>query len=119
MNNNTFKYKGFYTQIKLDCETNILHGKIEGIHDLVTFESNSIKDIEKEFHNAVDDYLDFCKEVGKKPEKAYNGVFNVRIAPEIHRMLAAKATENGTSLNAEVKHAILNYLNSNSSVQFS
>lgn len=30
---------------------------------------DSIENIEKEFRNAVDDYLDFCKEVGKEPER--------------------------------------------------
>lgn len=60
-------YKGYYTNIKIDFESHVLHGKIEGIRDFVDFESNTVEGIEKEFHSAVDDYLKFCNEVGKTP----------------------------------------------------
>lgn len=56
---NRFDYKGYYTLIHFDSEDKVLYGEIEGIDDLVTFESDSAKDIEKEFHDAVDDWLEF------------------------------------------------------------
>ena len=56
-------YKGYSTVIEFDSESKVLYGKIEGINDLVTFESNSAKEIEKEFHDAVDDWLKFRKEL--------------------------------------------------------
>ena len=59
---NRFDYKGYYTLIHFDSEDKVLYGKIEGIDDLVTFESDSAKEIEKEFHDAVDDWLEFRKE---------------------------------------------------------
>lgn len=49
--------------IEFDSESKVLYGKIEGIDDLVTFESNSAKEIEKEFHDAADDWLKFRKEI--------------------------------------------------------
>ena len=60
---NRFNYKGYYTLIHFDSEDKVLYGKIEGIDDLVTFESDSAKEIEKEFHDAVDDWLEFRKEL--------------------------------------------------------
>lgn len=56
------EYKGYFTVIEFDSESKVLHGKVEGIDDLVTFESESAKEIEKEFHDAVDDWLEFRKE---------------------------------------------------------
>ena len=56
-------YKGYFTVIEFEAEDKVLYGKIEGIDDLVTFESDSAKEIEKEFHNAVDDWLKFKKEI--------------------------------------------------------
>ena len=56
-------YKGYSTVIEFDSESKVLYGKIEGIDDLVTFESDSAKEIEKEFHDAVDDWLKFRKEI--------------------------------------------------------
>ena len=54
---NTLQYKGYYTNIAYSAEDMVLHGKIEGIDDLVTFESEQASEIGKEFHEAVDDYL--------------------------------------------------------------
>ena len=65
--NNVLEYKGYYTVIKIDFERHQLYGKIEGISDLVNFMSYSLSGIENEFHSAVDDYLGFCREVGKTP----------------------------------------------------
>lgn len=110
MNNNILEYKGYHTKIEFDTETFILYGKIEGINDLIDFESDNAKTIETEFHNAVDDYLEFCKEVGKEPEKEYKGLFNVRINPELHKKLAIRAYVNGDSLNSTVEKAIAAYL---------
>jgi len=47
-------------------EDKVLYGKIEGIRDLISFESNNIEDVENEFKEAVNDYLDFCKEMNKE-----------------------------------------------------
>ncbi len=66
--NNLLEYKGYYTEIKIDFESHILHGRLEGIRDFVNFESESIEGIIKEFHSAVDDYLSFCDEMGKSAD---------------------------------------------------
>ena len=55
-------------------EYKALHGKIEGINDLVDFDSENAREIENEFHAAVDDYLEFCAELGKTPEKEDKGL---------------------------------------------
>ena len=110
MKNNMLEYKGYHTKIEVDTETFTLRGKIEGINDFVDFESKNIDSIEKEFHDAVDDYLEFCEEVGKDPEKEYRGLFNVRISPDLHKRLALKAYANGDSLNSTVEKAISAYL---------
>ena len=61
-------YKGFYTTIHFERETNTYYGKIEEIKDLVTWETESddFLDLYIAFSDAVDDYLEFCDEVGCK-----------------------------------------------------
>lgn len=110
MKENILEYKGYHAKIEFNVETYTLRGKIDGIKDLVTFQSSDAKMIEIEFHNAVEDYLEFCKEVGKEPEKEYRGSFNVRIAPDLHRRLATVAYKNGETLNALVEKAIKSYI---------
>lgn len=62
-------YKGYFTVIEFEAEDKVLYGKIENANgDLVTFESDSAKEIEKEFHDAVDDWLEFRKEIDNEVE---------------------------------------------------
>jgi predicted HicB family RNase H-like nuclease len=110
MKNNILEYKGYHTKVEFDSEELVLRGKIEGINDFVNFECEDIKNIEKEFHEAVDDYLEFCKEVGKEPDKEYKGTFNVRISPAVHKELVNVAMKNGDTLNASVEKAIKEYV---------
>ncbi len=103
---NTLTYKGYFTKIKYSAEDNVIYGKIECIDDLITFESESTSEIENEFKKAVDDYLDYCEEVGKDPSKTYKGTFNVRIDPLLHKEISFYAYKVGISLNQAVERAI-------------
>lgn len=111
MKSNVLTYKGYCATPEYRPDDQIIYGTILGISDLVDFYSESAKDIEEEFHKAVDDYLDFCMEVGKPPQKAYRGSFNVRIDPELHRKAAIQASISGISLNQFVGEAIEKSLN--------
>jgi predicted HicB family RNase H-like nuclease len=114
--NNILEYMGYYTKIEYSSEDRILHGRIEGIGDLITFQSAEATKIEEEFQNAIDDYLTFCEEVGKDPDKSYKGSFNIRINPDLHKKLAIKAFKNNESLNQTVENAIREYLKTTSEV---
>jgi len=107
---NILKYRGYSAAVEYSVEDQVLHGRIDGISDLVDFCSESATEIEQEFRNAVDGYLALCAEMGKEPEREYSGTFNVRIKPEIHKQIAIRASHNHRSLNAEVENAIENYL---------
>lgn len=104
------EYKGYHTRIVFCAESCTLRGIIEGINDYIDFESDSIQEIEQEFHSAVDEYLAFCEEVHKNPEKEYKGSFNIRISPELHKKIAQKAYNDNVSLNAEVEKAIASFV---------
>ena len=58
-------YRGFETQPEFDGE--IYFGKLEGITDLVTIESDTLDDFKREFESAVDDYLEFRQELSWPP----------------------------------------------------
>ena len=110
MTNDVLEYKGYHAKIDYDVRSRSLFGKVEGINDLVTFESEDPMKIEDEFHDAVDDYLVFCSELGKKPEKEYRGRFNVRIDPALHKKIAERAIKEHETLNAVVEKAIAAYV---------
>lgn len=107
---NTLRYRGYTTTIHYSTEDVVLYGKIDGINDLVTFNSINAIGIVDEFHKAVDEYIAICKHQGKDPDRPYLGTFNVRIRPELHRQLSVMAKENGRTLNAEVEIAIEHHI---------
>ncbi len=106
-----FEYKGYYATVDYSYTDKVLFGKIEGIQDLVNFESSDGNEVENAFHEAVDDYLAFCGEVGKNPNKPYKGSFNIRISPEMHKSLALEAFKCGKNLNQIVTEAFNQFLN--------
>jgi predicted HicB family RNase H-like nuclease len=99
------KHKGYSGTIEPQIEANILYGKILFINDLITYESENLAGLQKEFELSIDDYINFCKEHNKEPNKPFKGSFNIRITPELHQ--AAALAANG-SLNAFVGQAIKN-----------
>ncbi len=103
MKDNILEYKGYYARIEYSSKDAVLFGKIEGIDDLMTFEGDDVRQIVEAFHEAVDDYLLLCEEIGKSPEKPYKGTFNVRIAPELHKEISHRAFKQGVTLNRYVE----------------
>ena len=108
MNDNMLKYNGFYGSVEYSAIDECFFGKIIGATDLVTFEGVSVDDLKKAFVEAVEDYLVLCKEVGKEPQKSYEGSFIVQISPDLHKDAAVTASRKGISLNAFVEKAIYN-----------
>ena len=102
----TLKYKGYLGSVEFSEEDNVMFGKILGIDALVNYEGENIQQLTTSFHEAVEDYLVFCKEHGINPQKSYSGSFNVRIAPETHKEIASLAAENGITINAFVKKTL-------------
>jgi predicted HicB family RNase H-like nuclease len=104
--NDLLKYKEYYGDINYSAEDEVFHGRVIGVTALILFEGSSIKELKKDFKEAVEDYLDICKETGKEPEKSYRGSFNIRISPGLHRQSARYAALNNMTLNEFVKYAI-------------
>lgn len=64
-----FYYKGFIGSAKADMEDKVLHGKLLDINDLVTYEATTMLKLEAEFKNVVDDYIQTCKQLNRKPNQ--------------------------------------------------
>ena len=104
--NDILQYKGYYASLHFSSEDDVFYGKLLGIDDLVNFEGASVKELKKAFHEAVEDYLVTCEELGKEPNKTYKGSFNVRVSTDLHKAAAVFAAINNISLNDFVRTAI-------------
>jgi len=100
------EYKGYLGKVEFDDESNIFHGEVINLRDVVTFQGETVGKLRKAFHESVDDYLEFCAARGEEPEKPYSGKFVVRVEPELHKTLAIRARKDGKSLNSLVNDAL-------------
>ena len=94
------EYKGYTAQIEIDETAGILFAKVLDIKDTITFQGNTVKELEQEFHNSVDDYLEWCDELGEKPNKPFSGQLPFRTTPEKHRQIYLAANKANKSINA-------------------
>ena len=108
--NKVLQYNGYYGSVDFSIDDGVLYGKILFINDLVTYEAETLPGLVAAFHEEVDDYIAFCRQVGKEPEKSFKGTFNVRIDPDLHRRAAIRATLQGINLNQFVANAIMHEL---------
>ena len=60
---NRLYYKGYTGEIIFDKESKLLHGRLIGLDSihLVTFEGQDSEEIERAFHEAVDDYIEMLQ----------------------------------------------------------
>jgi len=103
---NQLQYRGYTGSVEFSEEDAVFHGKVLGIKAMISFEGDSVITIIQDFHNAIDEYYEFCKESGVQPEKPFKGSFNVRISSELHQKAALAASAKGISLNAYVEAVI-------------
>lgn len=105
-NNNLMEYKGYYGSVLVSVDDEVMHGKIECISDVVTYEADNIPELKAAFHEAVDDYIETCLELGKEPEKTLSGTFNIRIGSDLHKTVYIKAKGAGISINDFVRRPV-------------
>jgi len=67
--NNFLEHKGYYGSVEYSRADNILHGKLVGIDDLVSYDGICLESLKKCFTEAVDDYLIMCEEENVQPNK--------------------------------------------------
>jgi predicted HicB family RNase H-like nuclease len=102
----TMEYKGYRGAVRYSAEDRILHGRILGIDDVVNFEGADVDELEKAFHQAVDDYLALCKTLRRAPDREYSGRIPLRIDAGLHRRVAIAADSEGSSVNSWIAGAL-------------
>ncbi len=95
----TMKYKGYAAHIEYSDEDGCFVGHVAGIRDVVGFHGESVGELRSAFEEAVDDYLETCSKIGRKPQKSYSGKLMLRIPPDIHAAVAIAAETSGKSIN--------------------
>ncbi|KQS26869.1 type II toxin-antitoxin system HicB family antitoxin [Dyadobacter sp. Leaf189] len=112
---NSLFYDGYTASIYYSPADEVFFGKLIGVNDLVTFEGTSVEALKQGMQEAVDDYIETCRLLGKSPEKSYKGVFNVRVSSDLHKKIALLASQYNVTLNDFVK-SVLQYASSHQEI---
>ena len=102
----TLHYKGYIGSIEFSEEDEIFYGKVLGIRSLISYEGKDASELISDFHGAVDDYLEVCKESGTTPETAFKGSFNIRISPELHKKIYIYSMEHHMTMNHYIEETL-------------
>ena len=76
------------------------------MRDVITFQGRSVDELRQEFRISVDEYMAWCAERGKEPDKPFSGKFVVRVDPQLHSSVTLAAQMTGKSLNAWVTECL-------------
>ena len=96
---NVMEIQGYKAVIQYDPEVDMFRGEFVGLNGGADFYASNIKGLHKEGEKSLEVFLEMCREEGIKPHKEYSGKFNLRVSPNLHAEVAAKAAAEGKSLN--------------------
>ena len=100
------EYKGYFGKVDFDADAQVFHGEVINLRDVITFEADNVDALISEFHDSVDDYLDFCQERGEEPDKPFSGRFVLRIDSELHKSIFVKSKLSNKSLNTWIAETL-------------
>ncbi len=96
---NTMEINGYRAIIQYDPEIEMFRGEFIGLNGGADFYAKDIDGLREEGKVSLKVFLDMCKEDGVEPRKEYSGKFNLRVPPQVHAEIAARAAAAGKSLN--------------------
>ncbi len=102
------KYKGYTGQVAYDDEAKTFFGSVINLRrDLITFQGESVQELEESFKVAVDDYLEWVEECGEEPEKPCTvEEVSLQIPKKLYTKLASFAQDVGISLEKYVMESL-------------
>jgi predicted HicB family RNase H-like nuclease len=92
-------FKGYSAVVEFDPDDDIFFGRLLGISDYVSFHADTVEELKAAFRESVDDYIETCRKIGKRPEKPFSGNLMLRVDPAVHSRAAIAAEAAGVSLN--------------------
>ena len=100
------EYKGYIGAVEFDAEMDSFHGTVINTNDVITFYGSSVAELRGEMERSVEEYLEFCREQGRKPEEPFSGKLLIQASPEVHRRLALNAARRHVDLNTYIQEIL-------------
>ena len=62
-------YKGYTGSVEYSPKDKCLFGEVQGIRSLILYEGHTLEELEADFRDAIDDYLELCERNHYTPER--------------------------------------------------
>lgn len=63
------RYNGYIGKAEFDDEAGLYHGQIVNTRDVISFQGETVDELESAFRDSVDDFLAFCSARGEPPDR--------------------------------------------------
>ena len=64
-----FSYKGYVESFTFDEKMSLFLGRVSNVNYPITFQGKSVESAKRDFKDAINEYLNWCKKYDKVPEK--------------------------------------------------
>lgn len=115
----TLRHKDYRGSVEVSIEDGCLHGRVLFIDDMVTYEGETVPELQANFAASVDRYLADCELCGKSPDRPCSGTFQIRIGADLHRRAAHAAASKNIGLNELATLAIRHFVETPSTIDVS
>jgi len=106
----TLHYRGYDGSVQYSAEDKMLHGRILCSRDMISFGGADLIELEANFRDAVDEYLDFCAETGRTPDEPNPLEVDIVLKGDLKTQALRFAQEHNQQLDAVVNDAVQEYL---------
>lgn len=102
------EYKGYRGSIEYSLADKCFVGQVQGLGKkvLILYEGNTIDELRKDFEEAVDFYLESCRERHVAPEIPSYTKVNLRMPSELHARIAAYAAGADITINEFINRLV-------------
>ncbi len=106
MSENVMNYKGYSASVEYSAEDRCFVGRVLGIRDIIGFHGESVGELERDFRETIDFYLESCQKRGKEPDRPFDGKLVLKLPKSLYRMISRTSDAVGKPVDAVVLDAL-------------
>ena len=103
---NAMTHLGYSAKVEYSEEDECFIGRVAGIRAIVGFHADTVTELRKAFHSAVENYLEVATQRGEQPEKPFSGRMMLRLPSQLHARVNSAAERSGVSVNQWATQAL-------------
>jgi len=109
VNDTILEYKGYTALVQYSDEDGCFIGKVIGISDQIVFDAPSLEEIRKTFATDVDDYIQYCRQRGREPNRPVSE-FLIPVSPLLYAQASRKAEDDGVPVRTIMETALQKFV---------